>query len=767
MTDMTRRGVRTRTVAVLILAALVFSSCRYTSQIRLPDDLAVSSRILWNDGTLLTRVHGVEDRDPISLDEMAPTLPKAVIAIEDANFYGHGGVEIRGIVRALTHNLEQGKAAEGGSTITQQYIRAVLLGNEKTVKRKLREAVMATQLEQRYSKRTILERYLNTVYFGNGAYGVQAAARTYFGIDASAIDLAQSALLAGMIRSPGEYDPYTQLDAALARRNEVIERMRALRRITEDEALVATVAPIAVEQLVDDRQYPAPFFVEKVKQFIFNDERFGATKADRERALFQGGLTIETTLDKTWQIEAHTALKGVLTDPADPPVLSWPWTRRTATSRPTRAARTTGVRSPTPSSTSPPRNASPGAASNRSPWQRRSNGGSPSTRSYSGGSPRTIPTPGGPWRLENFEGQGFGRMNLMEATVNSVNTVYGQLVMDAGPENVALLATQMGITSPLPALPAIAIGDLEVSVTDLASAYSVFAADGIRHSQVFVTRVTDRQGRVVYQAKQPDKRVLAADTARTVTGALQQVVQRGTAVKARIGRPAAGKTGTTDNRKDAWFAGYTNEVVAVAWVGFPDGTPMIAPRTRRPGLGGEWPAQIWQVFTSSVLANVPASLFPVPEGTTTTTTTVPRSATTRPAVPGIVSVVGVDAFTAVQTLQARGFRVETVGRPSRRYPPGTVISQDPIAGMQVRPGATVTLTVASGRPRVITVPNLLGLLSDQAAGAIRDAGFVADIVVEVQPSPVPPNSQGKVWQQSPSSGTRLDEGSTVRVWTNP
>ena len=191
---MTRPG-RQRWIVALVVVMVVANACRYTSHLQLPTEQAVSSRILWGDGTLLTRVHGVEDRDPVKLADMAKVLPRAVIAIEDSRYYEHGGFDIRGIARALTHNIEKGRAAEGGSTITQQYVRAVLLGSHKTLKRKMREAVMAMQIEDRYSKKTILERYLNTVYFGNGAYGVQAAARTYFGTDAAKVDLPQATSL--------------------------------------------------------------------------------------------------------------------------------------------------------------------------------------------------------------------------------------------------------------------------------------------------------------------------------------------------------------------------------------------------------------------------------------------------------------------------------------------------------------------------------------------------------------------------------------------
>lgn len=763
---------RLRLLGVLVLTALVAASCRYTAHLKLPDEQAVSSRILWSDGSLLTRVHGVEDRDPVKLEAMAKTLPRAVIAIEDSSYYRHGGVELRAIVRALRNDLEQGRAAEGGSTITQQYVRAVLLGSQKTLKRKLREAVMAVQLEDRYSKRTILERYLNTVYFGNGAYGVQAAARTYFGKDAAEVDLAQSAFLAGIIRSPEDYDPHRVPEAAISRRNEVIDRMRELQRITEPEAVFARALPLGVVPLVDDRRYPAPFFVEKVKQFVFNDEAFGATPSDRQRKLFQGGLTIETTLDPRWQVEAETALHGLLTDPSDPPgalVAADPLTghvKAYASSQdfwgelPYAKFDLADARNDRGEPTRPP-----GSSFKPFVLATALEQGIPVTKTYQGNSPRPL-LGWAPPGLENFGNESFGRLNLLEATVKSVNTIYAQLGLEVGPESVAEQATRQGITSKLASNPGIAIGGEPVTVEEMAGAYTAFAADGVRHPQVFVTRVTDRDGRVLVDNRPTASRVLSETSARTVTAALQQVVQRGTGVNARIGRPVAGKTGTTDDQENAWFVGYTPELVAAVWVGFPDNTPMIPPRTRLDGQGGEWPARIWQVFASSALANVPASLFPVPEPPTSTSSR-PTTTTTRPPVPGIISVVGIDAITATRSLTEKGYRVELVSQASRRFSPGIVTAQDPSAGTAVRPGATVTLTVASGRPQVLVVPGVLGMLADEAAAAVRGAGFKVNVAVEVQPAPRPVGSEGRAWQQSPSSGSKLDEGATVTVWVNP
>jgi penicillin-binding protein 1A len=777
MTVMSRRSV-----IALVLAALVATGCSYTTHLRLPDEQAVSSRILWDDGTLLTRVHGVEDRDPVALGAMARVLPRAVIAIEDERYYQHGGFDVRGILRALTHNIEKGRLAEGGSTITQQYVRAVMLGNQKSFKRKLREAVMAMQLEQRYSKQTILERYLNTIYFGNGAYGVQAAARTYFGKDAKDLDLTQAATLAGLIRAPNDYDPYAHPQAAVARRNEVLAKMHDLHEISDGEEAIGRAAPIGVIPLATNDRYPAPYFVEKVKSFVFHDPHFGATPADRERKLFEGGLTIETTLDPKWQQEADTALHGILTDPTDPPgalvaidprdghVKAYTSSLDFFDTDPAyrfASARKIDLADARDANGTPTRR--PGSTFKPFVLATALSQGVPLSRTYQGNSPRAIP-PGWPASspLRNFDNESFGRLNLIEATVNSVNTVYGQLAMDVGPQKVALTARAMGITSDLQGYPSIAIGDEAVTLEDLASSYGVFATDGVRHPEIFVTRVTDRSGRVLYEAHPAPRPVLSPDVARTVTGVLQQVVQRGTAINARIGRPAAGKTGTIDDNTDAWFVGYTPELVAATWVGFPGGSvKMRPPLTRITIIGGTFPARIWQVFASSALAQVPASSFPVPIGTTTTTRPRATSGTTRPLVPGIYSVVGKQVYAAVQELSQDGYQVQTVRVPSRRYPPNYVTAQDPPAGSPVRPGGLVTLTVADGPPRVVVVPSVLGRPAGDAIAAVRAAGLVPDLVAEVQPDPVPPNSQGLVWKQNPASGTRLDEGSTVRLWGNP
>ncbi|MBM3675025.1 MAG: PASTA domain-containing protein [Actinobacteria bacterium] len=754
------------TVAIAALAA----GCSYTAELRLPERQAASSEILWADGTQLTRLHAEEDREPVKLGHMSPVLAKAVVAIEDERFYHHDGVDARGVVRALTRNIEAGDVVEGGSTITQQYVRAVMLGPERNLERKLREAVMAIQLEERYSKRAILERYLNTVYFGNGAYGVQAAARTYFGRGADAVDLAQSALLAGLIRDPGAYDPYTVPGAALARRNEVLARLEHLRRAPADEIALALATPLGVVPTEEESRYPAAHFVEQVRQLVLTDPRFGVSPEQRHRNLYEGGLRIHTTLDPKWQLLAEQAVGRVVSEPAtdptaslvalDPrdghvkayfggpdffgPALYAKWDLAGQAAR------------------------SPGSTFKPFVLTAALDAGIPLSRTYSAPAQISIPQPAGApsWKVDNYDGNGSGRMDLTAATVSSVNTVYAQLVTDLGAQRVADTAARLGIRSPLTAVPSIAIGSNEVTALEMASAYGSFAADGLHADPVFVTRVTDRDGTVLYEAPTRRERVLDETTARTVTGVLQKVVERGTGVNARIGRPVAGKTGTAEEWKDAWFVGYTPELVAAVWVGFPEAErTMRPPATRVTVTGGAWPAQIWQLFAGAALGETPASLFPVPATpskpppASTTTTTAPHTP--------LLSVVGMNAFDATRTLADAGYTVRNRNAPSRRYPPGTVIAQDPPAGRTLRARGTVTITIANGRPRMVAVPTLLGMLADEAGNAVEPLGLVLAVRVEAEPPPGDPSRAGRVWKQAPIAGTALDEGGTVTIWVNP
>ncbi len=763
-------------LCVMIAVTLVAAGCRYTSDLRLPDDQAVSSQVLWSDGSLLTTLHAQEDREPVSLAQMSPSLPKAVVAIEDQRFFDHDGVDARGVVRALTRDVEAGNLDQGGSTITQQYVRSVMLGPEKDLERKLREAVMAIQLEHRYSKRTILDRYLNTIYFGNGAYGVQAAARRYFGRDAANLDLAQSALLAAIIRAPETYNPYVAPERALARRNEVLDRLEHLHRSSKRAVAAARAEPLGLAARTTDNRYPAPYFVEQVTRFILANKAFGVTQDQRRRLLLEGGLRIHTTLDPRLQALAEQSAARVISQPATDPAAAlvsiepttgevkayvggsdyWgpaPWAKVDLADidcyESGKGCRQAG-------STFKPFVL--GAALEA---------GVPLTRTYNAPATLTIPQPGGqpPWLVNNYDGEGRGRMNLTEATVNSVNTVYAQLVMDIGVQPVVDLAHKMGVRSPQAAVPSAALGSNGATVLDMASAYDTLAGDGIHTDPVFVTRVTSRDGTVLYEAPAKRTRVMPETIARTITGVLQEVVNRGTGINARIGRPVAGKTGTSDEWADAWFVGYTPELVTAVWVGFPDAErTMRPPTTRITVTGGSWPAQIWQSFEGAALAETPVTGFTPPESATTSTTRASAADANRPP---LVSVAGLSVAEATRAIRDAGFKARLRYRKSRSYPPGMVFAQDPPAGRPTRLGSTVTMTAADGPPTLKPVPNVLGQYADQAAATLRGAGFDVSVLVRQEPPPGNPDRAGKVWRQAPISTELTDEGSTVTVTVNP
>jgi penicillin-binding protein 1A len=323
----------------------------------------------------------------------------------------------------------------------------------------------------------------------------------------------------------------------------------------------------------------------------------------------------------------------------------------------------------------------------------------------------------------------------------------------------------MGVRSPLPPVPSTALGSNGATVLDMASAYDTLAGDGIHTDPVFVTRVTTSDGTVLYRAPLQRSRAMPETTARTINGVLQQVVTRGTGVNARIGRAVAGKTGTSDNWADAWFVGYTPQLVTAVWVGFPaKEIKMRPPTTRITVTGGSWPAQIWQAYEGGALAETPVAGFPAPEAPTTTTTTRAAPAAARPP---LLSAVGLSVADATRDLRQAGFQVRFVSVPSREVAPGTVVSQIPAAGRPAKPGSKVTIQVSSGPPHSLPVPSVLGDYADQAATALRAAGFEVSVVVKAEPPPGSPARAGRVWMQSPISGTIADEGTTVALSVNP
>ncbi|MHB8511394.1 MAG: transglycosylase domain-containing protein [Actinomycetota bacterium] len=580
--------------------------------------IAQTSKIFASDGTLITTLHAEENRENIPLSQVPMVVRDAVVAIEDSRFYQHPGVDLRAIVRAFFRNTNSGKVVEGGSTITQQYVKNVLIARQRTLKRKIDEAVLAYELEKRYTKNQILERYLNTVYFGAGAYGIQAASHTYFSVDPKALNLPQAALLAGLIRSPSYYDPLSDPDASKARRNTVLQRMMDLGYITEAQRSSASATPLLLKPEPRQARYDAAYFVEWIKDVIARDPRFGklgSTIADRVNALFKGGLRIYTTVDLNAQHAAEAASKQVLTDAADP------YNALVSIEPDTGAVRAMVGGRDFFSTTDPY------AKFNLAVQSRRQPGSSfkPFTLAaaiehgisldhvYRGGSQITIDLPDGTtWSPRNYESLSFGRyLTLREATIKSVNVVYAQVVRDIGPEAVIEMAHRLGITSDLADVYAIALGADEVSPLEMATAYCAFANGGYRVQANGITKITDSSGNVIWKWTPTKTQVLDPSVVTKVVDTLRDVVQYGTGTREQLtGRDVAGKTGTSEEYHDAWFAGFVPQMVTISWVGFPKAQiPMLPPYTRIRVVGGSWPGQIWKLTMLSELQGTPSIQF--------------------------------------------------------------------------------------------------------------------------------------------------------------
>jgi penicillin-binding protein 1A len=370
-----------------------------------------------------------------------------------------------------------------------------------------------------------------------------------------------------------------------------------------------------------------------------------------------------------------------------------------------------------------------------------------------------VPMPDGQpdWVVENYEGSGGPPTNLTEATVASVNTVYAQLITEIGPQAAVDMARSLGVRSDLEPYPSAVLGTNEVTVLDMASAYGTFAADGVHAEPVLVTEITRADGSVLYRRPSTRARVLSAEVARKVTAVLGEVVNRGTGVRAQIGRAVAGKTGTAQQWRDAWFVGYTPDLVGAVWIGFPDGQrSMTPPATPLKVTGGSWPAEIWNRAMSAALAEVPPNPFPSPEPAAAADPGPPSSV----AVP---EVAGLPEAEAKARLEAAGLVMAAESRASRDRPAGAVVDQTPAAGALAAPGSAVTVTVSTGPPRTVTVPGVLGRSVDEVARLLAEAGLTVEVVV-AEPDGSQSGRPGRVWKQEPGAGGTLDEGQAVRVF---
>jgi penicillin-binding protein 1A len=737
-----------------------------------------------SDGkTVLAVLRGDQSRVIVESNEIAPIMKQAIVAVEDRRFYEHRGVDLRGIIRAIWSDIRNREFIQGASTITQQLVRNTYIEPEKTISRKLKEAALAWQLERKWSKDRILTAYLNTIYFGNNAYGIEMAARVYFKTKAKELTLPQAALLAGILQNPTSYDPITNPTRSLERRNTVLALMFGQGLITETQYEDAKQAPLpsAEEVGLPGTRGPAQYFTEYVKQQLV--DYYGSGK------VFGGGLKVYTSIDLELQKLAREAIDKWLTrpdgpeaalvaiDPRDGAVLAMVGGEGFSKSQFNLA--TQGERQP--GSSFKPFVLAAALADGISPYNTFES------------KPQVINLGDKLWAVRNYENAYLGSANLVTATIVSDNTIYAQLTSLVGPKNVATMAHRLGIQSPLDDFIGIGLGNEAVNPLEMARAYATFAYDGKRIDGSLLGNVP-RAILAVENGKETDynrpaaRQILSAENDAILSSILQQVVTDGTGRRAALDdRPAAGKTGTTENYGDAWYVGYTPQLAVAIWVGYPDRLqPMEHEFGGEPVAGGTYPALIWRTFVKHALDHMQEEpeYFPSPSYPYSATYLVAsrngkwqldngqcrdtRSlvffaslapttiADCKPNEVEVPVVVGVKPLDAEERLAEQGLEWEVIYRwaePGER--PGIVLEQYPAKGT-LSAFDTVKLVVAKAKDGV--VPEVVGLTLPQAQLTLADDRLEAEVEAYVESA-----DPGVVVSQAPEAGVAALPSRTVTL----
>lgn len=568
---------------------------------------AVSSQVFDSHGRLITTLHSDQNRLPIDINKVPQNLQNAFIAAEDNRFYEHIGIDPIGIFRAIFANLTNRGIAQGGSTITQQLAKNAFLSQEQTLKRKIQEAMLALEIEHKYSKKEILEMYMNQIYFGQGAYGIQTAAKTYFNKDVNELTLTQCAMLAGLPKSPNYYSPFNNLNEAKKRKNVVLDQMVKYGYVSAAEAEDAKNQDLGLSkshQSKEADEYAS--FIDYVSQQVA--KKYG------DDALYKEGLKIYTTMDVDKQHTAVRAMRNLPNNYTDENGLTQPQAAIVSIDPKTgHILAMVGGRGQDSFNRASMAVRQPGSAFKPFVYL---------TALQHDMTPDTTmndqPVTYGSWSPKNAGGSYSGTMTLSDALAHSVNTIAVQLADQVGTKNIIANAKKMGITT-LDAKDdnlAMALGGLTKGVTplEMASAYGTFANKGVHVKPTAIVKILDRNGNVLEDASTLEKeetktRVMSEREAYEMTTMLEGVIDHGTGTAAAIGRPAAGKTGTTDDNKDAWFVGYTPDIVTAVWIGDDTGSHSLGEI-----YGGTIPAEIWKDYMSSATSDESGGDFSAPSG---------------------------------------------------------------------------------------------------------------------------------------------------------
>jgi penicillin-binding protein 1A len=570
---------------------------------------AETTKIYAHDGYILAELHKEENRILIPIENISDTLKQAVIAMEDTDFYKHRGINIKGIIRALIVDIKARKMVQGASTLTQQLARNLFLHKQKKIVRKLAEIILAIQIERKYTKTEIFEMYLNQVYWGHNAYGIESATLLYFGKHAKDLNLAESAILVGILKGPELYSPLKNFARAKQRQKTVLTRMVKLKLLLPKEAEAAYDQELV---LVDRKKhkYKAPYFTSYIVEKLI--ELYG------EESTYTAGMKVYTTLNYDLQLKAKEVVKEALMlgnraywikgekipslnytqaallaiDPRTGYILAMQGGadfQENEFNRTTQAKRQPGSTfKPFVYLTALQKGFSPGT--------------------FIEDSPVTFNTIEGPYAPQNYNMNFLGKLPMRKALEQSVNVVAIKLNDMVGPENVVKTARQMGISSPLAPILSLPLGANEVTMLEMASVYGVLANGGVRVEPTGILKIEDRDGIPLYKHKIREEKVFDKNLIAVLVNMMKGVVNYGTGRGAKLPRPIAGKTGTTSSHKDAWFMGIVPQMVCATWVGNDDNTPM------NNVTGGWFPAIMWKNFMREALKNIPPQDFTRPKG---------------------------------------------------------------------------------------------------------------------------------------------------------